>query len=87
MSGDTKRYWRITKRGNGYARALLVQAGWAMIRSKGGGKLKDGYEYMTEEKSISKKKTIARRMTELLYTLMRDKTKHEWRPFILENKA
>ena len=30
ISGDTKRYGRITKRGNGYVRALLVQAAWAI---------------------------------------------------------
>ncbi|MDR2499978.1 MAG: transposase [Treponema sp.] len=36
MSGDTVRYGRITKRGNGYVRALLVQAAWAAVRSKNG---------------------------------------------------
>jgi len=90
ISGDTARYGRITKRGNSYARALLVQAAWAMIRSKAGGKLKERYEYMTVEKSISKKKAIvaiARRIAELLYTLMRDGTKHEPRPFIREKEA
>ena len=39
MSGDTVRYGSITKRGNGYLRALLVQAAWALVRSKRGGKL------------------------------------------------
>jgi transposase len=90
MSGDTVRYGRITKRGNSYVRALLVQAAWAMIRSKAGGKLKARYEYMTVEKAISKKKAIvaiARRIAELLYTLMRDGTKHEPRPFIREKGA
>jgi transposase len=90
MSGETVRYGRITKRGNAYARALLVQAAWALIRTKAGGKLKERYEYMTVEKSISKKKAIvaiARRLAELLYTLMRDGTKHEARPFIREKKA
>jgi transposase len=56
MSGDTVRYGKITKRGNGYVRALLVQAAWALIRSLSGGKLKARYEYMTLEQSISKKK-------------------------------
>jgi len=90
MSGETVRYGKITKRGNSYARALLVQAAWALTRSKAGGKLKQRYEYMTVEKAISKKKAIvaiARRLAELLYTLMRDGTKHEARPFIRENKA
>jgi len=90
MSGDTVRYGQITKRGNSYVRSLLVQAAWAMIRSKSGGKLKERYEYMTVEKSISKKKAIvaiARRIAELLYTMMRDGTRHESRPFIREKKA
>jgi transposase len=87
MSGETVRYGRITKRGNGYLRALLVQAAWALTRTKKGGKLKERFEYMTVEKSKSKKKAIvaiARRIGELLYTLMRDESKYEARPFIRE---
>jgi len=90
MSGDTVRYGRITKRGNGYLRALLTQAAWALIRTKMGGNLKERFEYMTVEKSKSKKKAIvaiARRIAELLYTLMRDGTSHESRPFIREKKV
>ena len=89
ISGEMVRYGRITKRGNGYLRALLVQAAWALTRTKQGGNLKKRFEYMTVEKSISKKKAIvaiARRMAELLYTLMRDGTRYEIRPFIRENK-
>jgi transposase len=89
MSGDTVRYGNITKRGNSYLRALLVQASWALIRTKNGGKLKDRYEYMTKEKSMSKKKSIvavARRLAELMYVLMRDCTKYEKRPFICEKE-
>jgi len=84
MSGDTVKYGRITKRGNRYLRALLVQASWALIRSKAGGCLKERYEYMTVEKGISKKKAIvaiARRLSELLYTLMRNGTTYELRKF------
>jgi transposase len=84
ISGDTVKHGRITKRGNGYLRALLVQSAWALTRTKAGNKLKARYEYMTNEKSISKKKAIvaiARRLAELLYTLMRDETQYEPRPF------
>jgi transposase len=84
MSGETIRYGRITKRGNGYLRALLVQAAWAVTNTKKGGKLKERYEYMTKEKSISKKKAIvaiARRLAEEMYILMRDGTRHESRLF------
>jgi transposase len=83
-SGDTVRYGRITKRGNGYLRALLVQAAWALTNTKGGEKLKMRYLYMTIEKSKSKKKAIvaiARRLAELMYTMMRDGTWYAARPF------
>jgi transposase len=85
ISGDTVRYGKITKRGNGYLRALLVQASWSIAWSKNGGKLKERYDYMTGVKGISKKKAvvaIARRLAELLYTLMRDGTSYEYRPFM-----
>jgi transposase len=67
-----------------------VQAAWSLTRSKQGGKLKERFEYMTVEKSTSKKKAIvaiARRMAELLYTLMRDGTNYENRPFNREKKV
>ena len=89
ISGETVRYGRITKRGNGYLRALLVQAAWALTRTKAGGTLKARYEYMTKEKSVSKKKAIvaiARRLAELLYTMMKEGTRYEARPFQPESK-
>ena len=90
ISGETVRYGRITKRGNGYLRALLVQAAWALTRARKGGKLKERFEYMTIEQSKSKKKAIvaiARRMAELLYTMMKDGAWYAPKPFIRENKA
>jgi len=90
ISGDTVRYGQITKRGNGYLRALLVQASWALIWSRSGGKLKDRYEYMTIEKSICKKKSIvaiARRLAELLYTLMKYETEYEPKSFMSKMKG
>jgi len=89
ISGDTVRYGRITKRGNGYLRALLTQGAWALVRTKKGGKLKERFEYMTIEQSKSRKKAIvaiARRMAELLYTMMRDGTWYASKPFIREKK-
>jgi len=89
ISGDTKRYGKITKRGNSYIRALLVQAAWSLTRTKAGGKLKERYIYMTKEKGISKKKAIvaiARRIGELMYAMMRDGTKYEPRPFIRDKE-
>ena len=85
ISGETVKYGRITKRGNGYLRALLVQAAWALVWSKKKDeKLKERYEYMTTVKSKSKKTAIvavARRLAEEMYTLMKDGTKHEKKPF------
>ena len=87
MSGDTVRYGNITKRGNGYMRALLVQASWALIRSGHGGRLKERFAYMTLEKSIGKKKAIvavARRLAELMYTLLKNDDTYKCLPFKAE---
>ena len=89
MSGDTVRYGRITKRGNGYLRALLVQAAWAITWSKDGGALRERFEYMTKTKGMSRKKAIvasnlrfaARRLAELLYTMLKNGTDYEVRHF------
>jgi transposase len=85
MSGETVRYGSITKRGNGYVRALLVQASWSLVRSRHGGKLKEKFLYMTQEKSISKKKAIvavARGLAELMYTLMKNEAEYICKPLI-----
>jgi transposase len=84
QSGDLVRYGGITKRGNGYLRALLVQGAWAITWSKDGGALRERYEYMTEEKGKRKKQAIvaiARRLGVLLYTLMKKGTEYEVRHF------
>jgi transposase len=84
ISGTLVRYGGITKGGNGYLRALLVQGAWALIRSKKGGALKERYEYMTKEKGLGKKKAIVaigRRLGELLWTLLRQRTEYEVRHF------
>jgi len=89
ISGQTVKHGPITKRGNGYLRALLVQASWALIRSRNGGKLKELYQYMTIEKSKSKKKAIvavARRLAELLYLIMKDEVRYVKMPFIREKE-
>jgi transposase len=89
MSGSIVRYGRITKRGNGYLRALLVQGAWAVTWSKAGGALRERYEYMTKVKGMSKKKAIvasnrrfaARRLGELMYTLLKKGEDYEVRHF------
>jgi len=100
-SGTIQRHGHITKRGNAYLRALLVQAAWSAIRSKRGGALRTRFKYYTLTQEQSKKKTIvsiARKMAELMYSVLRSKTAYETRKwngpqerikpkFILENCA
>jgi transposase len=84
ISGETVRYGRITKRGNGYVRALLVQAAWALVWSKRSEKLKERFYYMTIVRSKSKKTAIvaiARRLGEEMYTLLKGGVLHERRSF------
>lgn len=84
ISGTIVKYGGITKRGNGYVRSLLNQASWALVRSKNGGALKERYEYMTKVQGKSKKKSIvavSRRLCEMMYTILCNKTKYEARKF------
>ena len=83
-SGTIQRQGHITKRGNGYLRGLLVQAAWAAVRSKRGGALRERYLHKTAEMGFSKKKTvvsIGRRLAELMYSVLRNKTVYEPRPW------
>ena len=70
-----------TKQGNPLLRSLLVQAAWATVKSKNGGALRDKYKYMAETRCIGKGKsivTIARKLGELLYLIL--KTNQEYKP-------
>ncbi|MDR1174548.1 MAG: IS110 family transposase [Treponema sp.] len=71
ISGTLVRYGGITKAGNGYLRALLVQAAWTLIRSKSGGALKERYEYMTKESPGRSKPLIGRFEPRAGFTLTR----------------
>jgi transposase len=79
-SGTIQRHGHITKRGNGCLRGLLVQAAWAIVRSRKGGALYARYNYYTCCYGASKKKTIvsvARKLAELMYSVLRNKTVYE----------
>ena len=79
-SGTIQHNGHITKRGNGYLRGLLVQAAWMTVRSKEGGALRARYVHCTSCQGASKKKTvvsIARKLTEHMYSLLRSKTEYE----------
>jgi transposase len=81
FSGTIHREGHITKRGNGFLRGLIVQAAWSLVRSKQGGALRERYRFITG-KGISKKKTIvsiARRMAEMMYSMLRSKSEYEVR--------
>ena len=83
ISGTIYRNGHITKRGNGYLRGLLVQAAWAAVFSNSGGALRDRYIDRTQQ-GHSKKKTIvaiARRLVELMYSIMKSKEEYEVRPY------
>ena len=53
MSGQTVIYGSITKRGNSFLRALLLQGAWSLTRTKNAGKLKERYEFDKQEESDS----------------------------------
>jgi transposase len=83
-SGTIQRQGHISKRGNGYLRGLLVQAAWSAVRSQYGGTLRERYRYKTITKGLGKKKTIvgiARRLAELMYAVLKNKTAYEPRPW------
>jgi transposase len=87
-SGSIRHQGHIWKRGNGYLRGLLVQAAWSLVRSHYGGALRERYRYMTLQ-GMSKKKSIvssngrfeARRMAEMLYSILKNKIGYEVRPW------
>ena len=81
-SGTIQRNGHITKHGNAYLRGLLVQAAWSMVRGKKNSSLRDRYICLTVSGGQSKKKTIvsiARRLAEMMYSVLRDKSKFEER--------
>ena len=83
-SGSIQRQGHISKRGNGYLRGLLVQAAWSAVRSKKGGAMRERYLYKTGVKGLNKKKVVVatgRRLAELMYSVMRNKTIYEQRPW------
>lgn len=79
------RLGHITKQGNPILRSLLVQAAWSCVRSKSGGALKEKYKYMSASRGIGSGKsivTIARKLGELMYTLLKTEQVYEPKKFI-----
>lgn len=83
MSSTICRLGHITKCGNRNLRSLLILAAWSHVRSKGSGALREKYLYMTQVQSKGKKIAIvavARKLAELMYTLLKTGTSYENRP-------
>ena len=84
MSSTICRLGHITKCGNKNLRSLLILAAWSHVRSKNGGAIKEKFLYMTSVQSKSKKIAIvavARKLAELMYTLLKYNTSYEKRSF------
>lgn len=82
MSSTICRLGHIIKCGNPGLRSLLILAAWSHVRSNGGGSIKDKFIYMTTVQSKSKKIAIvaaARKLAELMYTLLKNGTSYEKR--------
>ena len=83
-SGTIEHHGHITKSGNPYLRGLLVQAAWATVRCSQKNPLKERYIFLTAFQGKSKKKiivSIGRRIAELMYSVLRNKTEYEERPW------
>ena len=91
MSSTVCRLGHITKSGNKNLRTLLILAAWSHVRSNNGGAIKDKFLYMTGYQSKSKKIAIvatARKLAELMYTLLKTGTSYEKRaPVAVEKLA
>lgn len=79
FSGQTKRFGHITKYGCAAIRRVAVQAAWALVRSKSGGRLKEMYKELRERrgKRIAIV-AIAKRLVELLWTLMQKRELYKY---------
>jgi transposase len=73
ISGDTRRYGAIVKRGCTPIRRVMIQCAWALLRSHSGGELKAFYEKLAAR--VGKKKAVvalARKMIEAFYAMCKN---------------
>jgi transposase len=75
QSGDTARYGHITKMGCVPIRRVAIQAAWSLVRSSDGGALRKKFFEIADRRG---KKVaivaIGRRLVELLYTLVKNRS-------------
>ena len=74
-SGDTNRYGSINKHhGCSAVRRVIVQAAWALIRSKDGGRLAQKYQDLKERKGAGIAiVAVARKLGEILWILVKNR--------------
>lgn len=78
-SGDTVRYGRIVP-GCHAIKAVIVQAAWALVKSKEGGDIKAKYEDLVRQGKGKGRAIIAtaRKMVEVLYVMMKNKSVYKF---------
>ena len=81
ISGDTRYYGKIIKRGSNHIKRVIIQAAWALVKSKYGGILKKKYDDLRKRRG--KKRAIiavARKMLEFAYTLITKRSYYKYMP-------
>lgn len=81
ISGDTRYYGKTIKRSGNHIKRVIIQAAWALVRSRYGGDLKKKYNDL--KKTRGKKRAIiavARKMLELAYLLVKRKKYYKYMP-------
>jgi transposase len=86
QSGDKTYYGGINKASNSAIRGVAVLAAWALIRSKHGGTLKEKYEKKARERGkFVAVVMLARKIVELCYILVKNKTYYDNGELVPEN--
>jgi transposase len=87
QSGTLDKRLGIIKGGSHHLKRLIVQGAWSIVRSKNGGVLKAKYEELIKRKPKGKAIiAIARKMIELVYTLLRKREYCNYMPILELNK-
>jgi len=87
QSGTLDKRLGIIKGGSHHLKRLIVQGAWSVIRSKNGGILKAKYEELIKRKPKGKAIiAIARKMIELVYTLLKKREYCNYMPLLELNK-
>ena len=81
ISGETIKYGHITKKGCKQIRRVAVQAAWALVRSIWGGALQKKYYEISERRGKGVAiVAIARRLIELMWTIVTKKSYYWYMP-------